>query len=502
METVTKFIFLFLIGTTVLNFIIAIAARIKTGMKEFNELTLYWVALFATYLAVAALSKNPTEIALSYYVQFIPTFMLAKMLMDSRGLRFNINFFATVQFIGSLVTTYLLFYTDVGFTLSLMPITFSTVLPLWSPIWNIFVSNSREANWIEKGMAIMFITGVINHFNFAFFRLNPSTAWWGWSVSIAQYQCLSIFLPLLINFRREVKERQNLELALEKISGQNVHNDVEIDDLYRNLEIQIIQKEELTTKLQKTNLKLEDEREMNEILIKTVSHDLANPLTVINAYIDMLQMGRIPEEDRSMILGRIKNNTRMALDMISRIRNAIVTRNQANIVAIHDVSIDRSIRNLLTQFESHLKEKNIHITYESSIPLDIFVAAEENTLTEHVFANILSNAIKFSYDNSEIKIKVTEVQNMVQVEIRDFGVGINQERMSKRLLHSTEGTNGETGTGFGMMVMGYFLRHFGATHSIHSEGSDKGTTVTISLKKSNAKFPNYTPERPVANIYS
>lgn len=502
MEALAKFIFLFLIGTTVLNFLIAIAARIKTQHKEFNELILYWIAMFVTYLAVPFLNGNPTEIALSYYFQFIPTFMLAKILMDSRSLRFNIKFFLSIQLIGTILTTYLLFKTDAGFTYSLLPITFTTVLPLWSPIWNILVSHRSIANWIEKGMALMFITGVINHFNYAFFRLDESTAWWGWSASIAQYQCISIFLPLLVNFRRELRERQNIELALEKISGQNIHNNVEIDDLYNNLEIQITQKEELTKKLQKTNLKLEDEREMNEILIKTVSHDLANPLTVINAYIDMLQMGRIPEEDKNMILGRIKNNTRMALDMISRIRNAIVTRNQANIVAIHDVSIDRSIRNLLTQFESRLKEKNIRVTYESSIPLDIFVAAEENTLTEHVFANILSNAIKFSFDNSQIKIKVTEVNNMVEVEFRDFGVGINQERMSKRLLHSTEGTNGEAGTGFGMMVMGYFLRHFGASHNIHSEGLNKGTTVTISLKKSNAKFPNYTPEKPVANIYS
>ena len=224
--------------------------------------------------------------------------------------------------------------------------------------------------------------------------------------------------------------------------------------------------------------------------------------TVINAYIDMLQMGRIPQEDRDMIWNRIKMNTKSALDMISRIRNAIVTRNQANIVAIHNVSIDRSINYLLTQFDSRLKEKNIRVTYNSTVPLDAFVAAEENTLTEHVFANILSNAIKFSYENSEIKINVYEYQNMIQVEFKDTGMGINQERFEKRLLHSTEGTKGETGSGFGMMVMGYFLRHFGATHAIHSEGPGHGTTVTVCLKKSNVRTLKFIPESQTANIFS
>ena len=256
MEAVAKFIFLFLIGTTVLNFFIAVLAKIKTQNKEFNQLIFYWVSLFTTYLAVGALNKTPTEIALSYFVQFIPTFMLAKILMESRGLKFNLLLFGSLQVIGTLISTYLLLKTDVGFTLGLLPITFTTSLPCWPPIWNIFVTHKHEANWIQKGMGFMFLTGIINHFNYAFFRLDTDTAWWGWSASIAQYQCLSIFLPLLISHRREVKERRNIELALEKLSGENTSHSGEIDELYRNLEIQIAQKEELTQKLQKTNLNL------------------------------------------------------------------------------------------------------------------------------------------------------------------------------------------------------------------------------------------------------
>lgn len=287
--------------------------------------------------------------------------------------------------------------------------------------------------------------------------------------------------------RRQAFERQNLELSISKLSGKQITKKLDITELYQELAYQVSTKEELTRELQTSNAHLEEEREMNEILIKTVSHDLANPLTVINAYIDMLNSGRISEDDRKMIWDRIKMNTKSALDMIARIRDAIVTRNQASIVAIQEVSIERSLKRLLTQFESRLEEKHIKVKFENSASHDALVAAEENTLTEHVFANVLSNAIKFSYENSEIIIKVSELGGIIKVEFQDFGMGIDQERLEKRLLHSTEGTKGELGSGFGVMVMGYFLRKFGASYLIQSEGLGLGTTTVISLRK--AKFP-------------
>lgn len=501
METAAKFIFFFLIGTTVLNLVIAIAARLKTKQKIFNQLVFYWVSLFATYFAAALLSKTPTEIAFAYFLQFIPTFIVSKILMDSREIRFNLKYFMSLQLIGTTISTYLLLATDAGFTLSLLPITISTALPMFLGMWNVLVTERGDANWIEIGMGILFFTGIINHFNYAFFRLDPNAAWWGWSISIAQYQCISIFLPLLMNHRRELKERQNLELALQKMAVKHAMN-VDVDELYRKLETEISLKEELTKKLKKSNSRLEEEQQMNEVLIQTVSHDIANPMTVINAYVDMMQMGRIPEEDKNMILGRIKNNTKAALDMIARIRSAIVTRSQASLVAIHNVSIDRSIKNLLGQFDARLKEKNIQVDYQNSTPLDIFVLAEENTLTEHVFANALSNAIKFSHENSKIKITVSEIGNMIEVEFRDFGVGIDQRRLAHKHLQTTEGTNGETGTGFGMMLMGQFLRHFGGRYRVYSEGTDRGTSVTICLKKSDVINANLQAQTSVANIFS
>ncbi len=475
MTDITKYIFLFLIGTTILNFVIAVLARLKTGDKKINSLITYWVAVFFTYFAVALLSQTPTEISFAFFFQFFSISLMAKILMDSRGIKYNFKIYVPCQIIGSAISAWMILGDEFGFTISLLPVVITTCLPLVHPLWNALVSHRQESNWIEKAMAVVFFTGIINCFNYAFFRLDPNAAWWGWSVSIAQYQCLSIFLPLLLNYQRATRERKNIETILGRLSGDKILSSENMDELYRKLEDQIKVKQEL-------NQRLEEEREINVILIKTISHDLANPMTVIKSYLEMINSGRIPQKDHAQTLERIKDSTKSALDMIQRIRSAIVTRNQSSMTTIHDVDVDYSVKNTLNLFETRLNDKNIKVIYEYILPTNTFVAAESKTLTEHVFANVLSNAIKFSYPGSTIRILVTHKDKHVYVEFMDNGMGFNRLRTEKGYIHPNEGTNGEMGSGLGLILMGYFLRTFEGSYAISSEGQGKGTKVVIQLK--------------------
>lgn len=486
MQDIVKYIFIFLIGTTVLNLVIALLARVKTKAPQFNTLILYWISLFVTYFAAGILSRNKEQIAFAYFFQILPTLLTVKMLHDSRGKKINIFSFLLPWSLSAIVSAYLITSTELGFTATLVPITIATTIIYFPILRNTLITNRHAANWIEKAMAWVFVTGVFNHWTYALFRLDENSQFWGWAISIAQYQCLSIFLPLLINHQRAEFERKNIQQALDKLTGTNtvVSNDT-IEDLYRNLEMQIHQKDVLTKELKKSNESLKEEQETNEILIKTVSHDLANPLTVVNAYIDMMLSGRINPDDFKSTIVKIRNSSNSALDMISRIRDAIVTRNQAGIINLHQVSIDRSVRKLLAVFEAKLEAKNISVKYENNVALDTFVSAEENTLISHVFSNVLSNAIKFSHQGSVIDIKVKDTDECINILFIDRGVGIDSRRLKERkLLLSTEGTEGEQGSGFGFMIMSYFLRKFGGSYELFSEGPDKGTTATVTLKKS------------------
>lgn len=483
MEQVAQYIFFFLIGTSVLNFFIALAARAKTGNSEFNVLVFYWIAIFVNFIGVAIFSKSPDEIALSFFLNVPPTMLMAKMLRDSRNIKTNWPLVFGVEVIGMIISAYLILKTDLGFSYSLIPFILTMSYPWVYPIIDALYFKRDEANWIEKGMALAFTTGLISHWAFAFYRLDESAAWWGWAQAIAHFQCFSVFLPLLINHRRESNERKNVEMALEKISGKHSGTTpVEINELYRSLEQNIGEKEKISRQLSLMNASLMEEREMNEILIKTISHDLANPLTVVNAYMEMILAGRIAEADQEKIHDRMRLNLQSAMDMIARIRTTILTRSEAEVVNVVPVDLKAAIERLETLFETRLREKNITLNITGDLK-GLQVLADENALVEHVFANVLSNAVKFSYANSEILIELRTDHKTVSVEFRDYGVGIAPNRLDK--LSSTNGTHGEEGTGFGLIVMGYFLRKFDADLRIvsHAQSGLKGTSFIITLNR-------------------
>jgi signal transduction histidine kinase len=501
-ESLIKFIFIFLVGTSVLNFLIAVIARLKTGHKDFNILVLYWPTLIFTYFAAAILSQSPTEIAFAYFFQVLSSNFVSKMLADSQGIKLKWKNYIGLQMLTIGLSSFLLLKTELGFTYSLLPVCLAFTAPFITPITRAIFTNRKNSNWVEKSLAWMMITGVLNHFNYAFFRLDESTAAWGWSISIAQYQCLSLFLPLLINLRREEKEKNNIKKALEKISGRDTSTHLKIDDLYQNLEFQIAQKDSFYKQLQSSNKNLEEEREINEILIRTISHDLANPLTVIHAYSDMIQSKRIQPHDYDKAISRIRSNSESAIQMIERIRTAILTRNQASYLSIKRVSLNHVLESLQEMFENRLKEKELKLKVNFSQAHEMLVEADENALRDHILANILSNAIKFSYPGSEIHINLQESSAHVQVEVRDFGTGIKKRRLQKRL-DSTPGTNGESGAGFGLMVMSYFVRKLDASFEITTYDKDtSGTSVILTLPKSQMFQSVSTAEVLTANLSS
>lgn len=487
MNDIVKYIFFFLIGTTVLNLAIAIAARIKTKYQEYTLLITYWLFLFVTYFATAALSQNETQIGFAFFFHSIPAFILIRFLSRSRGIGPRYNVYIPIHIVGMLISAFFLLRGNVSFTVSMLPMVTTMVLPFYEPLWNTLVSERKESNWIEKCMAWICFSGIVNSYNYAFFRLDPNAAWWGWSVSIAQYQSMSVFLPLLINHHRSIMERMHVGQVMEKLSGPQENYDMEIEELYRNLESMIVEKELLNKKLSSMNTHLEEEREMNEILIKTISHDIANPLTVVKSYVEMVQSGRIPIEDYNPTIEKIKQNSISALGMIKRIRNAILTRNQSSITEPKDTPLFRTLNGTLETFDAKIKDKEISIEILNGFNHEIFVLADEKSLKEHVLSNVISNAIKFSYRKSTIRILVEELEEEVHLEIIDSGIGMASDRLEKRSHQPFEGTEGELGAGLGFVLMGYFIRKFGGRFQVYSEGLEKGTTVRLELKKASAK---------------
>jgi signal transduction histidine kinase len=140
-----------------------------------------------------------------------------------------------------------------------------------------------------------------------------------------------------------------------------------------------------------------------------------------------------------------------------------------------------------------LIEENIHlfqniarvkkISLKHNIPPGLVIHSDRNILNL-VLRNLLANAIKFSYEGGEIKIQTKQSEEVLLIEVRDQGVGMDSETiqnlMNPKTTVSTEGTTHEKGTGLGLALCRDYLKQIGGVLTIESL-KGKGSTFSIEL---------------------
>jgi signal transduction histidine kinase len=123
-----------------------------------------------------------------------------------------------------------------------------------------------------------------------------------------------------------------------------------------------------------------------------------------------------------------------------------------------EIDISSIIDETLNLLRPNSDQKNI--STEKHFGTDKHGYADKNMI-EMVIRNLVSNAIKFTPQNGKIYISLNENNADLQVEIRDNGVGITPENQIKLFNldsnYSNKGTNGEEGTGLGLIICKEFI---------------------------------------------
>ncbi len=126
-----------------------------------------------------------------------------------------------------------------------------------------------------------------------------------------------------------------------------------------------------------------------------------------------------------------------------------------------------------------------NINFVNLLNQDHIVEVDINTISM-VFRNIINNAIKFTPKKGKIEIESFDIGNFIRIDIRDNGVGIDRENLPKLfrkdIKFSTLGTDGEEGTGLGLIVAQSYVQMHGGELHIESE-KDSGTIVFFTLPK-------------------
>jgi two-component system, sensor histidine kinase and response regulator len=220
--------------------------------------------------------------------------------------------------------------------------------------------------------------------------------------------------------------------------------------------------------------------------ISILSHDLRAPFTSILGFSEIiLNETMLPEKDKAEYVKFIYDSSNNQLQLVNHLfdwSQIQIGRVKTEMQRLHGQSIAYNCVSYLTGLAMR---KNININVK--IPDSFYIDADERLITK-VFMNLISNAIKYSFENESVEVTSNIYNNnFIEFVVKDKGVGIsevNHERIFNiAKLFSTEGTKGEKGSGLGLMLAKQIVEKHGGEmwfFSVEGKGSEFHFTLPAS----------------------
>ncbi|HEY5284617.1 MAG TPA: HAMP domain-containing sensor histidine kinase [Polyangia bacterium] len=231
-------------------------------------------------------------------------------------------------------------------------------------------------------------------------------------------------------------------------------------------------------------------------LLSVVCHDIANALTVLQGEISLVRYyGKPDPSTNPATLDRMDYACGNIGEIIGSVR--MMEAVEQGLIQFSPMPVDlRAVfKNAEVLFGERLAKRRMRLEFPQLADEDRFVMAEAKILANHVFNNLISNAIRFSYPESSIVVTVTRESGVTTLSVADRGIGMPPDLRAKLFDFDAKttrpGTDGEPGTGFGMRTMKSFVDLFGGEIEVSSRAEashpqDHGTTVSIRLKSGSA----------------
>jgi signal transduction histidine kinase/CheY-like chemotaxis protein len=186
------------------------------------------------------------------------------------------------------------------------------------------------------------------------------------------------------------------------------------------------------------------------------AHDLRNPLGVILGYGELLQEEtlNILDEEQLDYLNRIHKASQFTLNLVNNLLdvakiesgNLVLELEQADLIATITEAIS------LNRFLAESKQIQLNFDYDDNLPEMII----DTYKVQQFINNLISNAIKYSHPQTEVKIAVTQKQPDVLISVTDEGQGIPEAELDKLFQPfsktSVKSTAGESSTGLGLLI--------------------------------------------------
>lgn len=235
-----------------------------------------------------------------------------------------------------------------------------------------------------------------------------------------------------------------------------------IQKLKKNYNIERQKVEEQKQQLSRLN-------EIQSKLISIISHDVRSPFNSIKGTLNLLRSEALSKEEIVMLSENLSQEVDNTVNLVNNLLYWSQKQLQGLQVRPEKFDIQTAIRENISLVSPQAKKKNIQIHYSDSQVAEVFADKE---MIKTVIRNLLTNAIKFSYQHAEVYIRQYVQEKEVVIEVCDNGVGIPKsikEQLFNLSQFSTLGTSNEKGSGIGLMLCKDFVKENGGRIWVESE---------------------------------
>ncbi|MBN2722927.1 MAG: response regulator [Deltaproteobacteria bacterium] len=229
----------------------------------------------------------------------------------------------------------------------------------------------------------------------------------------------------------------------------------------------------------------EEKKRIRFEFIRVLAHELKSPINAVDGYLDLIKNRILGDEieaydglvEKSVI--RIDGMRKMIGDLLdlTRIESGQKKR------MIENIDIIEIAKNSIELNCLSAEKSNINIELFS--PDSLFMSADSGEI-QIIFNNLISNAVKYNIKNGNVFIRISEDNNLVNIEVEDTGIGLTSDELSKLFNEFSRIKNEKTrniqGSGLGLSIVKKISGLYGGDVDCSST-SGKGSIFYVTLNK-------------------
>jgi signal transduction histidine kinase len=305
--------------------------------------------------------------------------------------------------------------------------------------------------------------------------INVQTVWY--KTAVAMFAYILILFGLIYSFIKWNERRLRLK---------NEHLEELIETRTREITNQKEEIEAQKDEMERVNVRLQEVNEEKNYYVGVVAHDLKSPLNRIKALIELIHLEKdVFSDSIEQYLSLISTSIDHQRAIVTDILDLQAIESQKINFNMEELAIVPFMKEVTSEFEPSANKKYLKLHFDSHISNQAQIEVDSHYF-QQIVENLISNAIKFSSQGKNIFVILDEVDNHIQISVKDEGPGLSEEDKSKLFQKfqklSARPTAGEKSNGLGLSIVKLFAESMGGKVWCESE-ERKGATFKVQIPK-------------------